>query len=62
MSLTYLVSLTDFFFLNPEIDANYINLELGEVYYIKAVCLITSYPNDTATRVLPIIVAPVNFT
>ncbi|OGE53084.1 hypothetical protein PENARI_c008G07188 [Penicillium arizonense] len=62
VSLAHSISLTDFYFLNPEIDANYTNLLLNEAYYVKAVGSITSYANYTVTRVLPITVTPVNFT
>lgn len=62
VSLANSISLNDFYFLNPEIDANCTNLALGEAYCVKAVGSITSYPNYTVTGVLPITVAPVNFT
>ncbi|CAG8067040.1 unnamed protein product [Penicillium salamii] len=62
VSLSHSISLTDFYFLNPEIDANCTNLELDEAYCVKPVGSITSYPNYTATGVLPITVTPVTFT
>ncbi|CDM37952.1 hypothetical protein DTO013E5_10197 [Penicillium roqueforti] len=62
VSLAHSISLTDFYFLNPEIDANCTNLLLDEAYCVKAVGSITSYANYTVTGVLPITVTPVNFT
>ncbi|KAJ5136402.1 hypothetical protein N7448_004956 [Penicillium atrosanguineum] len=62
VSLAQSISLTDFYFLNPEIDANYTNLQLDEAYCVKAVGSITSYPNYTVTGVLLITITPVNFT
>ncbi len=39
------ISLTDFYFLNPEVNATTCaNLELGESYCVKAVGNIASYP------------------
>jgi len=61
VSLAQSISLTDFYFLNPKIDENCTNLELGEAYCVKAVGSITSYPNYTLTGVLPIEVTPVSF-
>ncbi|PYI36128.1 hypothetical protein BP00DRAFT_474788 [Aspergillus indologenus CBS 114.80] len=43
VSVANSVSLTDFYFLNPEIDANCTNLELGEAYCIAAVGDISTY-------------------
>ncbi|OJZ81110.1 hypothetical protein ASPFODRAFT_38012 [Aspergillus luchuensis CBS 106.47] len=37
------ISLTDFYFLNPEIDANCTNLQLGQAYCITAVGNIKTY-------------------
>ncbi|KAJ5316774.1 hypothetical protein PENANT_c016G01679 [Penicillium antarcticum] len=62
VSLAHSISLTDFYFLNPEIDANCTNLELDEAYHIKPVGSITSYPNHTVAGVLPTTVKPVTFT
>ncbi len=40
------ISLTDFYFLNPEISAtNCSNLELGRSYCVRAVGDIKSYPS-----------------
>ncbi|KAJ6107455.1 hypothetical protein N7523_008778 [Penicillium sp. IBT 18751x] len=62
VSLAQSISLTDFYFLNPEIDTNCTNLQLDEAYCVKAVGSITNYPNYTVTGVLPITITPVNFT
>ena len=47
--------------MNPEIDANCTNLELGEAYCVKPVGSLTSYANYTITGFLPITVTPVTF-
>lgn len=59
--MTQSISLADFYFLNPEIDQNCTNLELGEAYCVQPVGSITSYPNYTITGVLPITVTPATF-
>ncbi|KAB8227370.1 uncharacterized protein BDW43DRAFT_247217 [Aspergillus alliaceus] len=61
VSLAQSISLTDFYFLNPEIDENCSNLQLGKAYCVKPVGSITSYPNYTVTGVLPITVTPATF-
>ncbi|KAJ5796251.1 uncharacterized protein N7518_004791 [Penicillium psychrosexuale] len=43
------ISLVDFYFLNPEIDANCTNLELGEAYCITAVGAISTYSGYPVT-------------
>ncbi|KAJ5181992.1 hypothetical protein N7449_012139 [Penicillium cf. viridicatum] len=47
--------------LDGKIDANCINLELGEAYCVKPVGSLTSYAKYTVTGVLPITVTPVTF-
>ena len=47
--------------MNPEIDGNCTNLELGEAYCAKPVGSITNYPNYTLIGVLPITVTPATF-
>ncbi|KAE8150567.1 hypothetical protein BDV25DRAFT_172050 [Aspergillus avenaceus] len=61
VSMAHSISLADFYFLNPEIDEDCSNLQLGEAYCVKPVGSITSYPNYTVTGVLPITVTPANF-
>ncbi|CAG7962411.1 unnamed protein product [Penicillium salamii] len=46
------ISLVDFYFLNPEIDANCTNLELGEAYCIAAVGDISTYSDYPVTTPL----------
>ncbi|KAI2720884.1 hypothetical protein CBS147332_4124 [Penicillium roqueforti] len=46
------ISLVDFYFLNPEIDANCTNLELGEAYCIAAVGDISTYSGYPVTTPL----------
>lgn len=46
------IPLTDFFFLNPEIDANCTNLLLGEAYCVAAVGSITTYSSYPVTTPL----------
>lgn len=52
VSLAQSISLTDLYFLNPEIDANCTNLDLDEAYFVKAVGSITSYQTYTVTGYL----------
>ncbi|KAJ5426043.1 hypothetical protein N7465_001113 [Penicillium sp. CMV-2018d] len=61
VSMAQSISLADFYFLNPEIDASCTNLQLGEAYCVQPVGSITSYPNYTISGVLPITVTPVSF-
>ncbi|KAK4932066.1 hypothetical protein LTR66_015998 [Elasticomyces elasticus] len=61
VSIAQSISLSDFYFLNPEIDANCTNLELGEAYCVKPVGSLTSYANYTITGFLPITVTPATF-
>lgn len=49
VSVANSISLTDFYFLNPEIDANCANLELGEAYCIAAVGDISIYSGYPVT-------------
>lgn len=60
VTIAQAISLADFYFLNPEIDANCSNLELGAAYCVRPVGSITSYPNYTISGVLPITVTPVS--
>ncbi|OGE52702.1 hypothetical protein PENARI_c009G09663 [Penicillium arizonense] len=46
------ISLVDFYFLNPDIDANCTNLELGEAYCIAAVGDISTYSGYPVTTPL----------
>ncbi|CAG8905566.1 unnamed protein product [Penicillium egyptiacum] len=46
------ISLTDFYFLNPEIDDDCTNLILGEAYCVAAVGSITTYVNYPVTTPL----------
>ncbi|KAE8353839.1 hypothetical protein BDV28DRAFT_132335 [Aspergillus coremiiformis] len=61
VSMAHAISLTDFYFLNPEIDQECSNLELGETYCVRPVGSIATYPNYTVTGVLPITVPPATF-
>ncbi|OGM50928.1 hypothetical protein ABOM_000718 [Aspergillus bombycis] len=61
VTLAQSISLTDFYFLNPEIDENCSNLQLSRAYCVRPVGSITSYPNYTITGVLPITVPPATF-
>lgn len=50
VSVANSISITNFYFLNPEIDANCTNLELGEAYCIAAVgdiSIYSGYPTTT---------------
>ncbi|GIC84370.1 uncharacterized protein Aud_000186 [Aspergillus udagawae] len=49
VSMANSISLTDFYFLNPEIDAKCTNLELGEAYCVAPVGAITTYSGYTVT-------------
>ncbi|RAH57731.1 LysM domain protein [Aspergillus piperis CBS 112811] len=49
VSVANSISLTDFYFLNPEIDANCTNLELGQAYCITAVGNIKTYSGYPTT-------------
>ncbi|KAL7621054.1 hypothetical protein AAE478_008366 [Parahypoxylon ruwenzoriense] len=50
ISLSFGISLTDFYFLNPQIDApNCTNLWLGYAYCVKAVGNIETYPGYSVT-------------
>ena len=57
------LSLSDFYFLNPEISANCTNLEVGVAYCVEPVGDIQNYPGYTITSGAPsITVPPVTFT
>ena len=57
------LSLSDFYFLNPEINANCTNLDLGIAYCVEPVGNIQTYPGYTMTSGAPsITVPPVTFT
>lgn len=60
LSITYSLSLSDFYFLNPELSRNCSNLEVGEAYCVQAVGTITTYPGYPKT-VPRIIVTPATF-
>ncbi|KAJ0424778.1 hypothetical protein BJY00DRAFT_308683 [Aspergillus carlsbadensis] len=49
ISLRFSLSLDDFYFLNPEIDADCTNLWLGEAYCVAPVGLITTYSGYPVT-------------
>ncbi|KAL5342008.1 hypothetical protein BJX70DRAFT_12018 [Aspergillus crustosus] len=49
ISVQFSLSLEDFYFLNPEIDANCTNLWLGEAYCVVPVGTITSYSGYPVT-------------
>ncbi|KAL4739523.1 hypothetical protein BDV11DRAFT_169938 [Aspergillus similis] len=49
ISLQFSLSLEDFYFLNPEIDANCTNLWLGEAYCVAPVGTISSYSGYPVT-------------
>ncbi|KAL6230178.1 hypothetical protein BDW75DRAFT_248902 [Aspergillus navahoensis] len=49
VSLAHGLSLTDFYFLNPEIDEDCTNLLLGEAYCVAPVGDISTYPNYPVT-------------
>ncbi|KAF4160012.1 hypothetical protein CNMCM6936_004141 [Aspergillus lentulus] len=49
VSIANSISLTDFYFLNPEINANCTNLLLGEAYCVAPVGAITTYSGYTVT-------------
>ena len=56
------LSLSDFYFLNPEINANCSNLDLGVAYCVEPVGDIRTYPGYTMTSGVPTItVVPVSF-
>lgn len=61
VTLAQSISLADFYFLNPEIDENCSNLQLGKAYCVRPVGSLTSYPNYTITGILPITVSPAIF-
>ncbi|KAJ5964996.1 uncharacterized protein N7479_004872 [Penicillium vulpinum] len=61
LSIAQSISLPDFYFLNPEIDADCTNLQLDEAYCVKPVGSLTSYPNYTLTGYLPITVPTATF-
>ncbi|KAI9823660.1 MAG: hypothetical protein M1826_007678 [Phylliscum demangeonii] len=61
VSLATLISLSDFYFLNPEINAQCTNLDLGVAYCVKAVGDITTYANYTMTAGPTITVPPASF-
>ncbi|KAL6230075.1 hypothetical protein BDW75DRAFT_245169 [Aspergillus navahoensis] len=52
VSLAHGLSLTDFYFLNPEIDQGCTNLLLGEAYCVAPVGEISTYPNYPVTTPL----------
>jgi hypothetical protein len=52
VSIANSISITDFYFLNPEIDANCTNLGLGEAYCIAAVGDISTYSSYPTTTPL----------
>lgn len=52
VTVTNAISLVDFYFLNPEIDANCTNLKLGEAYCIAAVGDISTYSDYPVTTPL----------
>ncbi|PCG89476.1 hypothetical protein PENOC_106380 [Penicillium occitanis (nom. inval.)] len=52
VSVANSISITDFYFLNPEIDANCTNLELDEAYCVAAVGDISTYSGYPTTTPL----------
>jgi hypothetical protein len=52
VSIRQSISLTDFYFLNPGIDANCTNLELGPAYCVEAVGSISTYSGYPTTSPL----------
>ncbi|MCJ1456788.1 hypothetical protein MMC28_007153 [Mycoblastus sanguinarius] len=62
VSVANYLSLSDFYFLNPEIYANCSNLDLRVAYCVEPVSDISTYPGYTMTSGVPTItVAPVSF-
>ncbi|GKZ21588.1 hypothetical protein AbraCBS73388_007489 [Aspergillus brasiliensis] len=49
VSVRFSLALSDFYFLNPEIDANCTNLELGEAYCVAPVGPLTTYSGYPVT-------------
>ncbi|KAL5330732.1 hypothetical protein ACEPPN_000252 [Leptodophora sp. 'Broadleaf-Isolate-01'] len=49
VSIAYSISLSDFYFLNPEINANCTNLDLGIAYCVQAVGSISTYSGYPTT-------------
>ncbi|OJJ66409.1 hypothetical protein ASPBRDRAFT_666024 [Aspergillus brasiliensis CBS 101740] len=49
VSVRFSLALSDFYFLNPEIDANCTNLELGEAYCVAPVGTLTTYSGYPVT-------------
>ncbi len=62
MSISNSISLEDFYFLNPEINANCTNLDLGVAYCVEPVGNIATYSGYSVTSSQIITVPPASFT
>lgn len=63
VSVANYISLSDFYFLNPEINSNCTNLDLGIAYCVEPVGNIQTYSGYTTTSGAPSVrVPPVSFT
>ena len=61
MSVANSISLSDFYFLNPEINVNCTNLDLGIAYCVEPVGNIATYSGYTVTAGPTITVPPASF-
>ncbi|XDG02515.1 hypothetical protein ABKA04_002130 [Annulohypoxylon sp. FPYF3050] len=61
LSLAYSITLSDFFFLNPEVYSNCTNLLLGVAYCVFPVGDIATYSGYKPAPTMPITVPPVTF-
>lgn len=61
MSVANYISLSDFYFLNPGINENCTNLDLGVAYCVEPVGDIATYSGYTLTRGPTITVSPATF-